>query len=389
MTQIYANNFTTLVLGRRGENLARKVVFDIRDLESLYGTGDVEVIYQRPCDAQPYPLTVQREGTIVTWDVTSTDTEMSDGSGKCELRYYVGETLAKSKTWRTWVEPAMGTPSETTPPEPEKGWVDKVLEAGAAAEEAAMAAQDAQAKAEEASKAFDEALDEAERAAEAEANRNVWEAYDEAKAYQTMNKVSWNGASYLCKQPCQGIDPSDADYWLLIADKGRDGIVEDGSGLYGFHIDDNGCLILTYEGDTPPDFVINEQGELIANLDGNKTLNIGVVRGTAGRDNLPNVETLAGAEQSIELAYNVEYRCADALTALTITGFGAPTESGKAALYSIVFTASADGVTVTLPDTIVWAVAEPVFAAGCTYWLTMTELGGKYLAVWVEVPANG
>ena len=39
MTQIYANNFTTLVLGRRGENLARKVVFDIRDLESLYGTG--------------------------------------------------------------------------------------------------------------------------------------------------------------------------------------------------------------------------------------------------------------------------------------------------------------------------------------------------------------
>ena len=141
MTQIYANNFTTLVLGRRGENLARKVVFDIHDLESLYGTGDVEVIYQRPCDAQPYPLTVQREGTLVTWDVTSTDTEMSDGSGKCELRYYVGETLAKSKTWRTWVEPAMDTPSETTPPEPEKGWVDKVLEAGTSAKEAADRAE--------------------------------------------------------------------------------------------------------------------------------------------------------------------------------------------------------------------------------------------------------
>ena len=30
MTQIYANNFTTLVLGRRGENLVRNVVFDIR-----------------------------------------------------------------------------------------------------------------------------------------------------------------------------------------------------------------------------------------------------------------------------------------------------------------------------------------------------------------------
>lgn len=150
MIVVNANTLSSLPIGRCGENLARKVVFDIRDLESLYGTGDVEVIYQRPCDAQPYPLTVQREGTLVTWDVTSTDTEMSDGSGNCELRYYVGETLAKSKTWRTLVEPAMGTPSETTPPEPEKGWVDKVLEAGTSAKEAAERAEEAAKKAESA-----------------------------------------------------------------------------------------------------------------------------------------------------------------------------------------------------------------------------------------------
>lgn len=111
--------------------------------------------------------------------------------------------------------------------------------------------------------------------------------------------------------------------------------------------------------------------------------------GAPGKDNLPNVETLAGAELEIELAYNVEHRATDALNSLTITGFGAPTEAGKAALYSIVFTASADGVTVTLPDTIVWAVAEPVFTAGCTYWLTFTELGDKYLCAWVEVESNG
>ena len=141
MKQIYANNFTTLALGRRGENLAQQVVFDVRDLESLYGPGDVEVIYQRPGDAQPYPLAVQMDGTLVTWDVTATDTEMSDGSGKCELRYYVGETLAKSKTWRTWVEPAMGTPSETTPSEPEQGWVDQIIAVGAAAKASADAAK--------------------------------------------------------------------------------------------------------------------------------------------------------------------------------------------------------------------------------------------------------
>lgn len=222
--------------------------------------------------------------------------------------------------------------------------------------------------------------------------RNFWEPYSKGRKFMPGCKTTWMGSSYLCLQPCKGILPSDTGFWRLVAEKGRDGYVVEGKGLYGFHIDKNGDLILTYEGDTPPDFVINGNGELVATLDDGQTLNIGRVLGTPGspgKDNLPNITTLVGAEQSIELAYNVEYRCADALTALTITGFGAPTESGKAALYSIVFTAAESGVTVTLPDTIVWAVAEPVFTAGCTYWLTMTELGDKYLAVWVEVPANG
>lgn len=150
MIVVNANTLSSLPIGRRGENLARKVVFDVRDLESIYGVGDVEVIYQRPGDVQPYPVAVQRDGTLVTWDVTATDTEMSDVSGKCELRYYVGETLAKSKIWRTWVEPALPTPSETAPPEPEKGWVDKVLEAGTSAKEAAERAEEAAKKAESA-----------------------------------------------------------------------------------------------------------------------------------------------------------------------------------------------------------------------------------------------
>ena len=146
MKKIYANNLTTLSLGRQGENLARQVVFDIRDLESLYGSGTVEVIHQRPGDAQPYPLAVQRDGTLVTWDVTATDTEMSAATaneryGKCELRYYAGETLAKSQIWRTWVESALSTPSETAPPESEQGWVDQVVAVGAAAQASADAAK--------------------------------------------------------------------------------------------------------------------------------------------------------------------------------------------------------------------------------------------------------
>ena len=141
MKIIHANSSTVLALGRCGENLARKVIFDITDFENLYGVGTVEVLYQRPNDAQPYPLAVQRDGTIITWNVTSIDTAIPSEFGKCELRYYSGETLVKSKIWQTWVENALLTPSETTPPEPEQGWVDQVLDAKQMAEKAAVDAK--------------------------------------------------------------------------------------------------------------------------------------------------------------------------------------------------------------------------------------------------------
>ena len=98
MEQVKANTLSTITLGRQGENLARQIVFDVSGWETEYGLGVVELIAQRPGEVQPYPVAVHRNGTIVTWDVSSTDTEMPGDSGKCELRYYVGEVLAKSKT---------------------------------------------------------------------------------------------------------------------------------------------------------------------------------------------------------------------------------------------------------------------------------------------------
>lgn len=110
--------------------------------------------------------------------------------------------------------------------------------------------------------------------------------------------------------------------------------------------------------------------------------------GAPGKDNLPNVSKLSGSTQSLALADNVEYWCSDALTSLTVTGFDAP-EAGKAGLWSIQFTAGA-GLSVSLPEGSVWALAEPVWTEGSIYWLTWTELvDGRYLCVWVEVPGNG
>ena len=150
MEQVKANTLSTIPLGRQGENLARQILFDVSGWESEYGPGSVELIAQRPGDEAPYPVVTTRDGCIVVWTVTAADTLYPGDSGRCELRYYVGETLAKSRIWGTYVARAMDTPSETTPPEPEKGWVDKVLEAGTSAKEAAERAEEAAKKAESA-----------------------------------------------------------------------------------------------------------------------------------------------------------------------------------------------------------------------------------------------
>lgn len=47
---------------------------------------------------------------------------------------------------------------------------------------------------------------------------------------------------------------------------GRNGAVVAANGLYGFQVNQEGHLILTYTGDTPPNFTINEAGHLILTL---------------------------------------------------------------------------------------------------------------------------
>lgn len=126
----------TILLGREGENLARSMIFDIADWISAYGVGTVSLIAQRSGDTEPYPCTVTVDGSSVTWLITAADTARQ-GYGKCELRYAVGDVLVKSETWLTYTADALGTPAPK-PPEPQKAWVDKVLEAGQAAVDASV-----------------------------------------------------------------------------------------------------------------------------------------------------------------------------------------------------------------------------------------------------------
>lgn len=130
-----------LPLGKQGENLARKIQFDISRWIGTLGPGSVQLLHQRNGDETPYPVAVEQEGNLAVWTVTNADTAAA-GTGRAELQYYVGDALAKSETWMTKVFPALG-PAGETPPEAQQGWVDQVLQAGAAAVEAAEKAESA------------------------------------------------------------------------------------------------------------------------------------------------------------------------------------------------------------------------------------------------------
>ncbi len=123
-------------LGRQGENKARRVTFDIAEKwRETYGAGgSFSLIVQREGDASPYPVTLSEEDGLLVWLVESADTAKR-GEGRAELRYTLGDVIAKSQTYRTRVRAAMDG-STVDPPEAYQSWVDEVLAAAAGVESA-------------------------------------------------------------------------------------------------------------------------------------------------------------------------------------------------------------------------------------------------------------
>ncbi len=114
-----------LSLGRRGENLARTLVFDVSEWVRLYGAGSVQLLHQRSGDLCPYPCAVIQDAATVSWSVTNADTAQ-EGNGRLELHYYVGDALVKSCVYLTETAHSL-TDDTAEPPEPQQGWVEQVL----------------------------------------------------------------------------------------------------------------------------------------------------------------------------------------------------------------------------------------------------------------------
>ena len=184
-----------IVAGQQGEELARRVEFDVAEWERLYGPGTVQLLVKRMTDETFYPVAIEQEQGVAIWTVTVPETSVAGKYHTYELRYYAGETLAKAVGGRFSINEAfVGEEGEV--PEVHQGWVEQVLEAGANAVSAKNNAEIARAlavKAKEAAEAANAEVQEAREEVAGNAEKAV-AAAEEAEKNAIGAKVSEQNA---------------------------------------------------------------------------------------------------------------------------------------------------------------------------------------------------
>lgn len=125
-------------IGRQGEKGARQIVFDLSWMVERFGDGSAVLMHQRSQDGLPYQVDAVQDGETLTWTVTDTDTAYV-GYGKAEIRWTVGDALAKTVIYKTRV--AESITGDTEIPDPYQSWYDAMVETvGEEAEQRAEAA---------------------------------------------------------------------------------------------------------------------------------------------------------------------------------------------------------------------------------------------------------
>lgn len=176
MRQIYADNLDTLEIARVGEREATQVRFALASWIEIFGTGgSFELEVERPTDNAPYLVTLSQDAESVIWTVSASDTAIL-GRGRCQLSYYLGNTLAKTRIWDTRILASLSAPGEP-PPDPWESYVEAVhqdaVSAAASAVAAASAAQAAEASAGQAAGYAGAAAASEQHAAESEASASA------------------------------------------------------------------------------------------------------------------------------------------------------------------------------------------------------------------------
>lgn len=114
-----------ILIGRQAENNAIKVVFDLSFLIQNFGEGTAVLVHQRTKDNAPYIVTTIQDGSTLSWNVSNIDTAYV-GVGQAELRWTVGNTLAKTIIYKTWTVKSI-TADEVMPDE-YQSWYDAMID---------------------------------------------------------------------------------------------------------------------------------------------------------------------------------------------------------------------------------------------------------------------
>lgn len=338
MREIEVRELPYLPLGHQGENGAQRIVW--RGLADswarLYGEGVFTLTVLREGDSAPYPASLKSENGDVIWTLSNADTAKA-GEGMAELTYIVGGVIAKSRTWRTVVKPSLSANGTTEPPAAYQSWVDEVLQAAADAETAVskmpyvdettgnwfkwdatagafadtgVAATGPIGPKGETGSGFKvlgyygtkAALDAAQKATAAAGDAygvGTAEPYDiyifDGITGEFINNGPLQGADGAAGKDGVTFTPSMSDdgdlSWTndggkanpqTVNLKGPKGDTGGGLGAYQFSVNDDGDLILTYEGDQPPQYAISNDGDLILTTADGDTINLGRVKGGKG-----------------------------------------------------------------------------------------------------------
>ena len=175
-------------IGKQGENAATQVQFPVvESWTASFGVGVFQLLVRRPTEPTPYAVTITSNTQNVLWVVSSEEVAIP-GLGKCELRYVVNNTIAKSQTFLTETKKSIE--------EPWRGWVTQVLIAGAEATSAAANAASSAAAASASETAAESAKDAAQAAASSVGDvRNLSEWIIENEYRENDASRTWvNGA---------------------------------------------------------------------------------------------------------------------------------------------------------------------------------------------------
>ena len=129
----------TIHIGYVGENEHTRVNIDAGEVFAENPDAVVTMKVQPP-RGEVYPVTVSREGDIVTWDVKDSDL-VSRGAGEIQLTFTEGTEVIKSCIARISIDRSIV--GNGTAPDPVQDWVDSANEKLAAVEEATTDAETA------------------------------------------------------------------------------------------------------------------------------------------------------------------------------------------------------------------------------------------------------